>query len=84
MDSTTDVITGSIAPDVRAPTSNGQTLDRAAFFGKVPVVLVLPAPDRSDLEGRLRAVVPLDTEAVDDLLSQADALKHGAMDRGAS
>jgi len=44
---------GSIAPDFRAPTSNGQTLDRAAFLGKVPVALVFPAPDTSDLQAIL-------------------------------
>ena len=144
MHSTAFVSIGSPAPDFRAPTSNGQTLDRASFVGKVPVVLVFPAdetpdlaatlhpfddrmvefgrrrvqvlavvpesprtvrelaeriplraltlladPDHSirsaygvtdaqcdlmDTGGRLRAVVPLGADAVDDLLARADAL----------
>jgi peroxiredoxin len=44
---------GSPAPDFRAPTSNGQTLDRGSFLGKVPVALVFPAPDAPDLESTL-------------------------------
>ena len=35
MDSTTYVTIGSIAPDFRAPTSNGQTLDQASFLGNI-------------------------------------------------
>lgn len=53
MDSTTQVTIGSSAPDFRAPTSNGQTLDRASFLGKVAVALVFPAPDAVDLSGVL-------------------------------
>lgn len=33
---------GTVAPDFRAPTSNGQTLGRENFLGKVPVALVFP------------------------------------------
>ena len=153
MEPTTPSKIGSIAPDFRAPTSNGQTLDRASFLGKVPVALVFPAADTPDLEGvltpfdarmvefghrrvqvlavvdesprtvrelaeriplhaltlladpdgsiraafapegaqcflmdvdgNLRAVVSLGDHAVDELLEQADALAHGAMDTGA-
>jgi hypothetical protein len=35
-----------------------------------------------DTEGRLRAVVPLGPDAVDDLLERADALTAPATDRG--
>lgn len=153
MDPTNHLSIGSAAPDFRAPTSNGQTLDRASFLGKVPVALVFPAADTPDLEGvltpfdarmvefghrrvqvlavvdesprtvrelaeriplhaltlladpdgsiraafapegaqcflmdvdgNLRAVVSLGDHAVDELLEQADALAHGAMDTGA-
>jgi peroxiredoxin len=153
VDSATYVTIGSTAPDFRAPTSNGQTLDRASFLGKVPVALLFPAPDASDLvgalstfdarivefghrriqvlavvdesprtvrelaeriplhaltlladqdgsireayapdggqcflldlEGRLRATVPFDGGAVDELLRHADALDLGAASRGA-
>jgi peroxiredoxin len=145
------VTIGSPAPDFRAPTSNGQTLDRASFVGKVPVALVFPAAETPDLaatltpfddrmiefgrrrvqvlavvpesprtvrelaeriplraltlladpddsirsaygatdaqcdlmdtEGRLRAVVPLGPDAVDDLLERADALPTPGTDR---
>jgi hypothetical protein len=37
----------------------------------------------TDVEGRLRAVVPLDGAAVDELLRRADALEHGTLDRRA-
>ena len=153
MDPTNHLSIGSAAPDFRAPTSNGQTLDRASFLGKVPVALVFPAADTPDLEGvltpfdarmvefghrrvqvlavvdesprtvrelaeriplhaltlladpdgsiraafapegaqcflmdvdgNLRAVVSLGDHAVDELLEQADALAHGAIDTGA-
>jgi len=49
VESTTFVSIGSPAPDFRAPTSNGQTLDRNSFLGKVPVALVFPALDTPDL-----------------------------------
>jgi len=62
VDSTTYVTIGSNAPDFRAPTSNGQTLDRASFLGKVPVALVFPAPDAPDLSG---ALVSIDTRLVE-------------------
>ena len=62
MDPTTHLSIGSSAPDFRAPTSNGQTLDRAAFLGKVPVALVFPAPDARDLEGVL---TPFDARMVE-------------------
>jgi len=55
VDPTTYVSIGTPAPDFRAPTSNGQTLDRASFLGKVPVALLFPAPDSVDLAGTLRA-----------------------------
>ena len=153
MDST-DLTIGRTAPDFRAPTSNGQTLDRASFLGKVPVVLLFPAADAADLagvltafdarmvefghrrvqvlavvdesprtvreiaeriplhaltlladqdgairaayapdggqcfltdvDGRLRAVVPLDGDAVDELLTRAGGLEQPTSDRGAS
>ena len=150
MESTAFVTIGSRAPDFRAPTSNGQTLDRASFVGKVPVALVFPGAETPDLaavltpfddrmiefgrrrlqvlavvpesrrtvrelaeriplraltlladpddsirtaygatgqcdlmdtEGRLRAVVPLGPDAVDELLERADALAAPGTDR---
>jgi peroxiredoxin len=48
-ESTTFVDIGTPAPDFRAPSSHGQTLDRASFLGKVPVVLVFPPADTADL-----------------------------------
>lgn len=42
---TATIAVGTRAPDFRAPSSNGQTLDRDSFLGKVPVVLVFPAPE---------------------------------------
>ncbi len=36
---------GTPVPDFRAPSSNGQTLDRDSFLGKVPVVLLFPPAD---------------------------------------
>ena len=153
MEPTAFVTIGSPAPDFRAPTSNGQTLDRASFVGKVPVALVFPAPATPDLaaalgpfdermiefgrrrvqvlavvpesprtvrelaeriplhaltlladqdgairtafapdgaecflmdvDGKLHAVVTLGDHAVDELLEEADALAHSAMDAGA-
>ncbi len=62
MESTTFVSIGSPAPDFRAPTSNGQTLDRNAFLGKVPVVLVFPAPDAPDL---IEVLAPFDARMVE-------------------
>ncbi len=41
------IAVGSRAPEFRAPSSHGQTLDQESFLGKVPVVLVFPAPDRT-------------------------------------
>jgi len=55
VDSTAFVSIGDVAPVFRAPTSNGQTLDRASFLGKVPVALVFPADDGSDLAAVLSA-----------------------------
>jgi peroxiredoxin len=62
VESTTFVSIGDVAPDFRAPTSNGQTLDRASFLGKVPVVLLFPAPDDADLAATL---APFDTRMVE-------------------
>jgi peroxiredoxin len=62
VESTTFVSIGSPAPDFRAPTSNGQTLDRNSFLGKVPVVLVVPAPDEPDLTAVL---TPFDARMVE-------------------
>ena len=62
MEPTTIVSIGSPAPDFRAPTSNGQTLDRNSFLGKVPVTLVFPAPDGPDLASVLE---PFDTRMVE-------------------
>ena len=62
MDATTFLSIGSAAPDFRAPTSNGQTLDRSSFLGKVPVALVFPAPDTPDLAATLR---PFDDRMVE-------------------
>jgi peroxiredoxin len=45
---------GTPVPNFRAPSSHGQTLDRAAFVGKVPVTLLFPALDTSDLAADLR------------------------------
>jgi peroxiredoxin len=53
---------GSPAPDFRAPTSNGQTLDRSSFLGKVPVALVFPSPETPDLAATLR---PFDARMVE-------------------
>ncbi len=53
---------GTAAPDFRAPSSHGQTLDRDSFIGKVAVVLVL-LPDRSDATDRL--LDELDAHLVD-------------------
>ena len=62
MESTNFVSIGSPAPDFRAPTSNGQTLDRNSFLGKVPVVLVVPAPDAPDLT---EVLAPFDARMVE-------------------
>jgi peroxiredoxin len=62
VDSTAFVTIGSPAPDFRAPTSNGQTLDRASFVGKVPVALVFPAPGTPDLAA---ALTPFDDRMVE-------------------
>jgi peroxiredoxin len=59
---TTFVTIGSAAPDFRAPTSNGQTLDRASFLGKVPVALVFPELDARDLAATL---TPFDERMVE-------------------
>jgi peroxiredoxin len=59
---TTFVSIGSVAPDFRAPSSNGQTLDRASFLGKVPVALVFPALDTADLAATL---APFDARMVE-------------------
>jgi len=53
VDPTTFVTIGEPAPDFRAPTSNGQTLDRASFVGKGPVVLVFPGAETPDLAATL-------------------------------
>jgi peroxiredoxin len=58
----TFVSIGDVAPDFRAPTSNGQTLDRESFLGKVPVALLFPAPDDIDLGATL---VPFDARLVE-------------------
>ena len=39
---------GSSAPDFRAPTSNGQTLDRSSFLDKIPVALAFPDPELAE------------------------------------
>ena len=62
MDSTTFVSIGDLAPDFRAPSSHGQTLDRASFLGKVPVALLFPAPDDADLAATL---APFDERMVE-------------------
>lgn len=41
---------GTPAPDFRAPSSNGQTLDQESFLGKVPLLLVFPGNDRGRAE----------------------------------
>jgi peroxiredoxin len=46
-----DLEVGDPLPELRAPSSNGQTLDRAAFAGKVPVVVFFPVPTRDPLSG---------------------------------
>jgi len=56
------VAIGTPVPDFRAPSSHGQTLDRAAFVGKVPVALVFPALDTADLVADLR---PFDERLVE-------------------
>ena len=58
----TFVTIGSPAPDFRAPSSNGQTLDRSSFLGKVPVALVFPAVDTPDLAGTL---APFDARMIE-------------------
>jgi peroxiredoxin len=49
--------TGNPAPEFRAPSSNGQTLDTQSFMGKVPVVLTflggLDDPALAGLDGHL-------------------------------
>lgn len=45
---TSPIAVGTRAPDFRAPSSHGQTLDRDSFLGKVPVVLLFPSPERRD------------------------------------
>lgn len=42
----TPIAVGTRAPDFRAPSSLGQTLDQESFLGKVPVVLGFPSPER--------------------------------------
>ncbi len=41
-------LTGTAAPDFRAPSSHGQTLGRASFLDKVALVLVFPTRDTAD------------------------------------
>jgi len=62
LDSASFVTIGSPAPDFRAPTSHGQTLDRASFVGKVPVALVFPAPETPDLAA---ALAPFDDRMIE-------------------
>jgi peroxiredoxin len=45
------VAVGDPLPELRAPSSNGQTLERASFVGKVPVVVFFPVPTRDPLSG---------------------------------
>jgi peroxiredoxin Q/BCP len=42
---------GDPLPELRAPSSNGQTLERASFVGRVPVVVFFPVPTRDPLDG---------------------------------
>ncbi len=41
-------LTGTAAPDFRAPSSHGQTLERESFLDKVALVLVFPPTDGPD------------------------------------